>query len=373
MTNEVELKDDGNARTYTSKGPRIKTLEQLIAECEINLDDWIIERHIINKWEVGANLNDGTITVEPLFQVKVWLVNKRPEPLEPVITKVDLQVKPYSPPAEKSYEAKKVLVLADPHFGFLKDVNTGELEPFHDQKALDIAVRVAQTSNPDVIAILGDILDLAEWSDKFVRSPDMYNTTQPAIEAAAVWLAQLREACPASEIFLLEGNHEKRVMTAINKQIPAAYGLRTSSGLPLLSLPVMLDLEKLGIEYVGNYPEGELWATDDIRIIHGSTVRAKSGATATAIVDDATATTVFGHVHRQELVSRTLFNRYGSKVISAFTPGCLCRIDGIVPSVNGRMNWQQGIGMLEVIDEQVIITPVMINNGKAYYGGVKLG
>jgi hypothetical protein len=51
---------------------RIKTLDELVAACSIDLTEWAVERFIVNKWEVGAKTDKG-IEVEPLFQVKAWL------------------------------------------------------------------------------------------------------------------------------------------------------------------------------------------------------------------------------------------------------------------------------------------------------------
>jgi hypothetical protein len=76
--------------SVASLSTRIKTLEQLLKAAEVDLDVWEVERHIINKWEVGrrnktvdlewdegvmvGNVNDkGNIFVEPLWQVKIWL------------------------------------------------------------------------------------------------------------------------------------------------------------------------------------------------------------------------------------------------------------------------------------------------------------
>lgn len=57
---------------------RIKTLDELIAACKVNLEEWQVERFIVNKWEVGALVEkSGRIEVEPLYQVKAWLKRKR--------------------------------------------------------------------------------------------------------------------------------------------------------------------------------------------------------------------------------------------------------------------------------------------------------
>lgn len=61
------------------KAKRIKTLSDLLKAAKVDLAKWYVERHVINKWEVGAKNTDGEIEVEPLFQVKVWL-----KPLMPI-------------------------------------------------------------------------------------------------------------------------------------------------------------------------------------------------------------------------------------------------------------------------------------------------
>ncbi|KPJ89861.1 MAG: hypothetical protein AMJ53_15395 [Gammaproteobacteria bacterium SG8_11] len=369
LTQKVDTKQEGNLCEVEAKGPRIQTLEQLIEACKIDLEEWVIERHVINKWEVGAKV-DGLVNliVEPLFQVKVWLKKRSPEPIYPVISPVAITAE-YKKSKNVSYKEENALILADPHFGYR--IESGEYIPFHDPAALKVALDFAHSRRPKDIVILGDLLDLAEWSDKFIRTPDMYNTTQPAIEAAAEWLLSLRIACPKSNIYLMEGNHEKRLLTAITKQMPYAYGLKTTDGLPVLSIENLLDLKSMDIEWVGDYPNGQVWINDDLRVIHGDKIRNKSGATATALLEDITVSTVFGHVHRQELASKTIYDRYGAKIVSAFSPGCLCRIDGEVPGTKDRQNWQQGIGYIEIVNDVSIFHPISIVDGYCYFEGMQ--
>ena len=75
-TEEVTQDKKGNTNTVTSKSVRIKTLEDLIKHCCIDLEEWEIERHIVNKWEVGAKNNKNDLIVAPLYQVKAWLKRK---------------------------------------------------------------------------------------------------------------------------------------------------------------------------------------------------------------------------------------------------------------------------------------------------------
>jgi hypothetical protein len=76
---EESFRVSGDAAELTKvTNRRIKTLADLVRVCEIDTDEWIIERWTANKWEVGAKGVDGRIAVEPLFQVKAWLKRNTP-------------------------------------------------------------------------------------------------------------------------------------------------------------------------------------------------------------------------------------------------------------------------------------------------------
>jgi predicted phosphodiesterase len=68
-----EKKDTATAE---SKSSNIRTLEDLIDVCKIDLNIWEIERYIVNKWEVAAKGLDGVMKHSPLYQVKAWLKKK---------------------------------------------------------------------------------------------------------------------------------------------------------------------------------------------------------------------------------------------------------------------------------------------------------
>ena len=70
---QTTIDEKDNIKTVqSSKSTRIKTLEDLICECDIDLEMWFVDRYVVNKWEVGSSV-DGKIIVEPLFQIKAWL------------------------------------------------------------------------------------------------------------------------------------------------------------------------------------------------------------------------------------------------------------------------------------------------------------
>ena len=50
--------------------------------------------------------------------------------------------------------------------------------------------------------------------------------------------------------------------------------------------------------------------------------------------------------------------------------GCLCRVDGKVPGVKARQNWQQAIGFVEYLKTgEHTITPIEIVSGRAIFRG----
>jgi hypothetical protein len=68
----------GDTLTISLPKTRVRTLEQLIQVCEINTDEWTVERFVCNKWEMGYRTDSGADTTE-LYQVKAWFKRKAEE------------------------------------------------------------------------------------------------------------------------------------------------------------------------------------------------------------------------------------------------------------------------------------------------------
>ena len=73
-----ELKDEvkDSTRGLAYFGGRIHTLDELLRCAEVDLSVWYVDRHVINKWEVGARAPTGAILTSPLCQVNAWLRRK---------------------------------------------------------------------------------------------------------------------------------------------------------------------------------------------------------------------------------------------------------------------------------------------------------
>lgn len=255
-------------------------------------------------------------------------------------------------------EFQRCAILPDAQIGYYRN-RKGKLEPTHDEKAIDLALAITKTLNPDRVVLLGDNLDLPELS-KYRITPAYQQTTQATIDRATTFCAQLRDAAPNAEIVWLAGNHEERLPNHILDNARAAFGLRRGlipEEWPILSVPFLCRMDEYKIEYRPGYPASHVWLNNKIRIIHGNKVKS-NGSTAHMYLSNEKHSVIYGHIHRIELAYKTREDFDGPRTIMAASPGCLARIDGAVPStkqgmdIDGRPllsheNWQQGMAIVE--------------------------
>jgi hypothetical protein len=391
---KIHRKEDTNNLIISVEAnpARIHTLDQLIEYCEVDLDTWVVARHIANKyatprkeiykdltWDHGVVTgyvrDTGKMVQAGLIQIKAWFARRDPIPITPTIQPVKLDVPLEWAIAKERPTSGRSLVSSDWHIGFYRDLASGKLTPFHNRQALATFLDLAAAVKPDRIDLLGDLLDMPEWSDKFVRSPQMRQTTQPAILELAFWLTKLRALCPGIPIYVYEGNHGARLRRALMVHLPAAYQLKAVSSLtlpPALSIPNLLGLDALGIEWVGDYPAGCTYL-GPIRLEHGDVVRQGAGDSAKKVVTDSQESSIFGHTHRLEKVHRTLYvgNRV-RRVIFAASSGCLCSLEpGTVPGHTRRHNWQNGAVAVDYEKGSQALDPhlILFQNGIALWEG----
>ena len=282
---------------------------------------------------------------------------------------------------------KVAVALPDPQIGYRHFFDKGS-DPFHDEAAMDIALQIIsfleETDRVDWVINLGDFLDLPSQG-RFDQEAGFAGTTQKAIDRGHLFLQQQRAAAgPKAEIVLIEGNHDRRLEKYILSNSAAAWGLKRANmdELPVMSLPYLLRLDEIGVEYIDAYPAGAFWLTPTLRAVHGNKARS-NGSTAAAYTNaDPHISTIFGHAHRLEIQSRTVFNRDEAIRSVAVSPGCLCRVDGAVPSVNGSThvdgtpakyfeNWQQGVAIVVIEDGKPYFELVEIRHGIAWFRGKK--
>ena len=365
---KIEKEEKGNKAKVRSKSHRIKTLDQLLEATEVDLDVWEVDHYKVNKWEVGSKHPDtGDIVVEPLFQVKASLkrkvVKKQKFPeIKPVKSSSKLKRK-----KNKKGDLQTAVIIPDSQNGYLQDQETGYLKPFHNRKCWDLSLQLIEEEQPDKVILLGDMLDLAEWSLKYHRTPEMSSTTQATLVELHWWLSQIRKIVPHAEIIYLEGNHEERLKRAILENMKAAYMLKSADnveGHAMLSVPNMLGLESIDVKYIGNYPNNEYWITDKLYCCHDEGVSSVPGKTAGNAVKEATATAIFGHSHRLEVASKTIYTRRGNEVHRAISLGCMSNIGGKTPGTKEKQNWQNSIGVVKYNKKMFEVYPLLIQNDR---------
>lgn len=339
---------------------RLGKIADLLERSGIDLDE-VGRVEKINIWQGFYKDDEGnahTVDMAGLTAVPTWADG----PAWPVVAPAKPTV--VRPPKLKPLPDdgwQRAVILPDPQIGFRRDIETGELDPFHDETAISVALQIIRRVRPHVIINLGDTMDLPEFGT-FEQEPGFAFTTQATLDRTHLYLAEQKAAAgPELEaIHLLEGNHDRRLEKAIRRNAMAAFGLKRANepdSWPVMSVPNLLRLDELGVTYHGGYPAGIVWVNDRLACIHGHKVRS-SGSTAAAVIDDEAVSVIFGHVHRIELQHRTRRNRFGRKQTFAASPGALCRTDGAVPSaksstdplgrpVTTHENWQQGVAVVD--------------------------
>jgi len=335
----------GNARILT-RSALLSDVPQserdLIEWFDIDTDVWMINKFVANFWGNAKN---------PNVQVKAWMVKREPDYQKfPVVQPIRIEGNAFKKTKSRPKVKSKYLglVIPDSQTGFRRDMNTGYLDPFHDRRALDVCAAVAEDLKPDVIVIGGDMFDFPLYTDKYQRSPEFRQTTQPAILENFWWLRRL--AATGAEMIYLEGNHEIRLTNFTIKNTEESHGLRRPlemDGPDLISVPSLLNLDELGVDYRGPYGEGEFWFNDNLCAHHGDIVRSGGGKTVEEILKDARYSQIVCHIHRVEAAHKTKRGRNGHYVYGAYSPGCTCRLEkGIVPAAKSFNDWQQGLGVV---------------------------
>lgn len=370
----VTVDEAQNKLIVTTRATAIKTEADLVRECSIDETIWKRTAIQFNAWTTPAKADDGAWMQIQNYQVKARYVRRNPEPLFPVIQPVECPVTYHEPEQQPVAGLLRSLVVCDPQIGYRRDFRSGALTPFHDRRALDLALQIAVAADVDRVDVLGDYLDMTEWTDRFTAEPAFYQTTQPAVLEGHWWLRQFREARPNAEIAVLEGNHEARMTRALMTHLPAAYGLRAADELelpPAMSLPKLLALQSIGVRWRGDYPDEMEWLNDELGFCHGDVTQSAPGGSARAVAEQKRATVVFGHVHRREMATVTWHTRLRRIEGTGICPGCLCHVDGRVPGKRAAQNWQQGLAVLDYDPSGQLysVTVVPIDQGAALWSG----
>lgn len=233
------------------------------------------------------------------------------------------------------------------------DIICGDLHvPYHDEKAVNVVLKLARKLKPDNIVLNGDVLDANSLSH-FTKDPVEPEAFKSELDDACDIVSDFQRR---SNVIWIEGNHESRLGKYVNSNASELYGL--------LSMEALIN-ERLDnpIEYVYTMPtESFLEWRPDLLIGHFRIARKYCCYTAKALVERFQISVIQGHTHRlgQYGIRTYKENLYG------YEGGCLCNLD---PTYTLHPNWEQGVLVFEDHDDGWTVEVVHINDGVAFYRG----
>lgn len=151
----------------------------------------------------------------------------------------------YERPNDKRF--KTIIVASDLH--------DKEVDPFFMRVLLDTTYRV----QPDVVALGGDIFDLAEFG-KYTVDPREWDILGSILFAHTQILGPLREVAPNAQIDLIEGNHEARMLRQMADATPALRAILAD--LHGFTVGKLLGLDEFEINYIAQADLGS-WTKRD--------------------------------------------------------------------------------------------------------------
>lgn len=240
-----------------------------------------------------------------------------------------------SPVSVKSKAAKQAAILSDIHI------------PYHDQKALSVAIKYLEDLVPDDIILNGDIIDNYNCSS-YGKDPNRLHTLQDELNETKDFLKHLRNLFPSANIIFLEGNHETRLQRRM------ADKAEEFGTLEALAIEELIDAKKHNVTYLDSKQQISL---GDLEIFHGSIVRSESGASARSHHAVTGGSLLMGHTHRMGVYYKT--NKYGTHI--AVENGFLGRMDF---EYADRPNWQQGFTTVSYCEDgRFSVRQHFINDG----------
>lgn len=169
-TDDTKIEESNKGRDYviTSDSKRIKTLDQLLDTCKVDLNQYAVERKVINKWDQTQKGVDGQPVIVEQFQVKAFLKKLYIDtPDEDFFKKwLDNKFLPYIVPVEVDkveYGNDVVVSLADLHIGGV--VQEKGFPKYDVQEAKDRLAYIAHVVNTKFpnrnvhLKFLGDFIE----------------------------------------------------------------------------------------------------------------------------------------------------------------------------------------------------------------------
>lgn len=345
---------DGEA-TVTGKVGE-SDVDAMVARAGLSLDDWLVERAVLNEWEAMSKDEAGDPIVTKLHQLKVFLKKR-----------VDLG---WLFPATEVEERWVPTGPTDHPAQWLEMIAGDQQAPYFDADLHAVVLRWMHDVQPNGLSLVGDTLDLPTIS-RHPDNPTWAAKPQECIQAAYGLLSDYRDAAPNARMRKLLGNHDHRLESELLTRAERMWNIRPAQipggGKEPRSMSVrrLLHLDALGIELVGD--EGAHWKMAQIELAPDLIVRHEIPKPGGRRMQ---ASMIGGHTHRQDITYSTEWVGADPVTYALMQVGCLAMSRGGLGYAKDP-NWQPGFGTasIDTVDGTYGFDLATWRNGKLTWRG----
>ena len=293
---------DGQLSISADKSREIKSLDDLIQQCDIDLDKWKITRHIVNEWPTTAKDNDGNLTFRQNFQVKAWLEPRTEQTnlkthLERLISRLE-RLSPETEPiayGPKDQPCLAEISIFDIHFGKLAwHQETGEnydskIAQERSMAAFEALLTKALRNDIEqfLIVIGNDELHIDSMQEETTSGTPQHTDSRWQQMADRVMETRIRQIDKAKQeapvqIKIVPGNHDEMLAQWIGRELKAYY--RNDPNVDVDASPMLTKYYEYGVNmlmfnhgkdikpdrlpYLMAVNQPEMWSRTKVREVH---------------------------------------------------------------------------------------------------------
>lgn len=238
---QAEITED--AACYTLCSDTIRTEEEMVKECKVDLKRWRVARMVCNKWDQGSKRKGGGVNVVQLWQIKLFLELKKPDQLaaeqflERITAAAPKTPRIHLPQRLAKRSTALEISITDLHLGMrtFRPAADGEYNP-------EIAQRLMHGAVEHLLALAENYGPFKEivlpWGNDYLHVDNVFHTTtkgtpQPeadswhhtfdvGIVTAIGMIDRLKQVAPV-RVLQIPGNHDRHSSYALGKILWAWY------------------------------------------------------------------------------------------------------------------------------------------------------
>jgi len=263
----IEESQDSSYISMTTSTP-VRTVEDALIKANVNTAVWMVDRFLVNSWEVGAKDDTGVVRKTPLWQVKLWLKRKRGmDPREMIQALVEELGAVKEKPKRASRKEGGVLAeisIMDHHFGKLAwapEVGASYDLKIAEQrylKASELLVESSQKANRILVVVGNDFFHVDRGSNQ--------TTSGTQLEADGRWQKSFVCGCSCVRETI---NRAREIAPVDVLIVPGNHDFERSFTLGVVLGAVYENDERVEVHNSPNHKKRFRWGTTLLGFVHG--------------------------------------------------------------------------------------------------------